>query len=80
METNERTTQAHRVLTYMKNHKYITQREALNELGVWRLASRISELQHKHGVAIESEFITVKNRFGEKCSVKRYYLGKGETA
>lgn len=76
METNERPTQASRVLAYMKKHKYITQREALNELGVWRLASRISELQHKHGIAVKSEFITVTNRWDEKCQVKRYWLAE----
>lgn len=44
-----------------------------------RLASRISELKNKHEIDIGSDFITVKNRYGEKCSIKRYYLGKGET-
>lgn len=76
METNERPTQSKRLLDYMKKHKYITQMEALNNLGIWRLASRISELQHKQGIAVESDFITVTNRYGEKCQVKRYWLAE----
>lgn len=79
METNERPTQAARVLQYMKDFGSITQYEALQDLGVMRLASRISELKNKHEIDIGSDFITVKNRYGEKCSIKRYYLGKGET-
>lgn len=80
METNERPTQSARVLQYMKDFGSITQYEALKDLGVMRLASRISELRHKHDIDIESDFVSVKNRYGEKCNVKRYYLGKGETA
>lgn len=53
----------------------ITQYDALFDLGVMRLASRISGLR-KQGYPIESEWVTVQNRFGEKCSVKRYYLAK----
>lgn len=80
MENNKRPTQSARVLQYMKDFGSITQYEALKDLGVMRLASRISELRLKHDVDIESDFITVKNRYGDKCSIKRYYLGKGETA
>lgn len=79
-ETNERPTQAKRLLAYMKKYKYITQMEALNNLGIWRLASRISELQHKQGIAVESDFITVTNRWGEKCQVKRYWLAEEQPA
>lgn len=80
METNQRPTQAARVLQYMKDFGSITQYQALQDLGVMRLASRISELKIKHEIDIDSDFVTVKNRYGEKCSIKRYYLGKGETA
>lgn len=74
METNSRPTQVQRVLEYMKNHKYITQKDADRDLGVSRLGARIFELKNKHGIAVDSDFITVKNRFGEKCDVKRYWL------
>lgn len=75
MENNKRPTQSERVLKYMQTNGWITQYEAMTELGVMRLASRISELR-KSGIKIQSEFITVKNRFDEKCKVKRYTVVK----
>jgi hypothetical protein len=74
---NNNPTQAHRVLDYMKEHGSITQLEALNEIGVMRLASRISNLK-KLGYTIESKFVTVRNRYGEECRVKSYSLGGEE--
>ena len=73
---NSNPTQCQRILDYMHDHGSITQLEALKDLGVFRLASRISELRDK-GCDIESEMIVVVNRYGEKCRVKRYYL-KGD--
>lgn len=71
MTGNTRPTQAQRVLDYIEAFGSITQLEALRELGVFRLASRVSELKKK-GYAIESEPVIVKNRWGEKTRVKRY--------
>lgn len=51
--------------------------EALNDLGVMRLASRISDLK-KQGYPIASEIEAVKNRYGENCYIKRYRLQGGE--
>lgn len=64
-------TQAERVLAYMREFGSITQLEALKELGVMRLASRISDLK-RQGYAIESKPEAVINRYGEKCYIKRY--------
>lgn len=69
-------TQAQRVLDYMERFGSITQLEALRDLGVMRLASRISDLK-KQGYVIRSETESVKNRFDEKCSIKRYSLAVG---
>lgn len=71
---NSKPTQAQRVLDYIEEHGSITQFEAMNDLGIMRLASRISELK-KNGYNIVSRMITVKNRFGENCSVKQYSMG-----
>jgi hypothetical protein len=57
----------------MTNYGGITQLEALRDLGVMRLASRISDLR-KAGHDIKSETITVKNKFEEECHVSRYSL------
>ena len=70
---NSNPTQAERILAYITEHGSITQLEALNDLGVLRLASRISELR-KNGHKIESQMVKVENRYGEKCRVKRYSL------
>lgn len=68
-----RPTQAQRVLAYMEEFGGITQFEAMKDLGVMRLASRISELK-KNGYKITDDMVGVKNRFGETCRVKRYRI------
>lgn len=73
MSSNSKPTQAERVLAYIERFGSITQYEALQDLGVMRLASRISELK-KNGYPIQSEVVTVKNRFEENCYIKRYSL------
>lgn len=75
--TAQKATQAERVLEYIEQFGSITQLEALNDLGVMRLASRISDLK-KQGYPIKSDVETVKNRFGENCYIKRYSLQGGE--
>jgi hypothetical protein len=72
---NCKPTQAERVLEYIKEFGSITQLEALRDLGVMRLASRISDLR-RMGIPIESEIVAVRNRFEEKCHIKSYRLGK----
>ncbi len=69
---NRRPTQCDRVLAYMDQRGSITQLDALMDLGVMRLASRISEIIHERGIQIEKEFVTVQNRFGEKCQIVAY--------
>ena len=66
-------TQSQRVLDYIEEFGSITQLEALRDLGVMRLASRISDLR-RMGVPIESTVETVNNRFEEKTYIKRYRL------
>lgn len=70
-------TQNVRILEYIEETGGITQLEAIRELGVMRLASRISDLR-REGYNIKSEFVPVKNRYGETCRIKRYMLGAAE--
>lgn len=77
MNKNSNPTQAQRVLDYIDQFGSITQLEALRDLGVMRLASRISDLK-KLGYPIKSDMETVQNRFGENCKIKRYSLAVGE--
>ena len=73
-KVNHIPTQNERIIDYMERFGSITPIEALQDLGVMRLASRISDLRSR-GVPIIGEMIEVKNRFGEKGHVKRYRLG-----
>jgi hypothetical protein len=66
-------TQNERIISYMKEFGSITQLEALRDIGVMRLASRISDLR-KQGYSIISNVEAVENRYGEKCRIKRYSL------
>lgn len=72
-------TQNQRILDYIDQFGSITQLEALRDLSVLRLASRVSDLK-RLGYPIKSNFATVKNRYGEECRVKRYYLAESEGA
>ncbi len=69
-------TQNQRVIEYLEQFGSITQLEALRDLGIMRLASRISDLK-KQGYRIESTTEAVNNRWEEKCYIKRYRLVKG---
>ena len=69
-------TQNDRIIEYIDKFGSITQLEALRDLGVFRLASRISDLK-RLGYPITSDMVTVKNRFGEDCHIKRYRMEGG---
>ena len=75
--SNSKPSQAQRVLAYIEQFGSITQHEAMIDLGIMRLASRVSELK-KQGYTITGEMVTVKNRFGENCRIKRYSMGGGD--
>lgn len=74
-KVDHKPTQNQRILDYIKRFGSITQLEALQDLGIMRLASRISDLK-RLGHPIVSEMETVENRFGEKCYIKRYSMEK----
>lgn len=69
-------TQTERVLAYIREFGSITQLEALRDLGVMRLASRVSDLR-KQGYNISGKNEAVKNRYGETCYIKRYRESEG---
>lgn len=70
---NKRPTQCERILKYLYDFESITQLEAFQDLGIMRLASRVSELR-KSGVSIIGTKTEVKNRYGEKCYITKYKL------
>lgn len=68
--------QTDRVLDYIREFGSITQLEALQYLGVMRLASRMSDLK-RLGYDVEGRIEAVNNRYGEKCYIKRYTVKEG---
>ena len=71
MNKKQKKTQQQRIIDYLKTHKYITQLDSNEYLGISKLATRISELKRK-GYIFNQKMITVKNRFGEDCRVMAY--------
>lgn len=72
---NSRPTQCDRIKKYIQDFGSITTLEAFTELGVVRLGARISEMR-ADGVPIYDRPEVVKNRYGEKCHIKRYFIGE----
>ena len=64
-------TQGERILNYMDEHGSISPMEAFTDLGITKLATRVSELI-RGGVKIEKEFEESQNRYGEKVCYMRY--------
>lgn len=75
-KVDHKPSQNERILKYMNDFGSITQYEAMQDLGVMRLASRISDLR-RLGYPITSKMEPVRNRYGEKSHVKRYRMGDG---
>ncbi len=78
MGNHTRPTQVQRIKKYINDFGSITTLEAFTELGVVRLGARISEMR-KNGIKIKDKQECVKNRYGEKCYIKRYYIEKENT-
>lgn len=69
--------QAEKIARHLEIYGSITSLEAMQEYGIMRLASRISDLK-KAGIPIKTEMVRGKNRFGENTSYAKYSLGVGE--
>lgn len=68
-----RITQEYIVLRHLKDFGSLTTWQAIQEYGITRLSARILELR-KQGHNIESENITVKNRYGNSTTFSKYYI------
>ena len=66
-------TQCERVLKYMRDFGSINPRQAMTDLGVMRLAARVSDLK-KAGHHISRRMVSSKNRYGEAVSFAEYKL------
>lgn len=66
-------TQNDKVIMYLQQFGSINPLQALGDLGIMRLASRISDLKSM-GYGIEKRMVTGKNRYGESVSYAEYRL------
>ena len=64
-------TQKQRILDYLQDFGSISPREAYLDLGVMRLAARMSEII-RDGVPIEKTMEARKNRYGQTVRYARY--------
>ena len=71
----EAMTQCETILRHMEDCGSITSLEAMQEYGIMRLASRITDLK-KAGYPIRREMVSRKNRYGETVSFARYSLAE----
>jgi len=77
-EKEQRLTQCMKIVKYMNDFGSITPVQAMKDLGVMRLAARISDLEAEDW-QIEHERETGENRYGEKTTYARYRLKQAVT-
>lgn len=65
------TTQQKQVMDYIKAYGEITPFEAFGDLGITKLATRISELKQM-GYRFEQEYVLATNRFGRPVHYMKY--------
>lgn len=76
---SEYATQNIRLLKYMKKNGSLTQAEAAEKLGIWRLGARIYDLK-RMGYPVKSEMVRDYNRYGTPIRYARYSLEVEENA
>lgn len=65
------TYQQRQIAEYIDEHGSITPIEAFQDLGITKLATRVSEMK-RAGIEFKQERISSKNRFGKPVSFMRY--------
>lgn len=61
------------IIEYIREFGSITPMDAFRDLGVTKLATRISEMRSA-GIEFDDKYETSKNRFGKSVTYKRYWL------
>lgn len=68
-------TQGEMIIQYIKDFGSITPMDAFHDLGITKLATRVSELSRK-GITFNRTFERSKNRYGKTVHYMRYTLGE----
>lgn len=66
-------TQKEQILDYLQRFKTITPMDAFADLGITKLATRVSEMR-RDGVEFNIESVKSKNRFGKPVRFAKYSL------
>lgn len=66
-------TQKEQILDYLERFNTITPMEAFADLGITKLATRVSEMR-REGIEFNIESVTSKNRFGKPVRFAKYSL------
>ena len=69
-------TQREAILQYIEEFGSITPMQAFSDLGITKLATRISEMR-KDGWEFKIETVTVRNRYGKSVSYAKYSFAEG---
>lgn len=72
-------TQCERVLKYLDDFGSINPLQAMADLGVMRLAARVSDLK-KDGYPISRRMVAAKNRYGETICFAEYRMEESKNA
>lgn len=70
-------TQRDAIIEYITEFGSITPMEAFSDLGITKLATRISEMR-KDGWTFKIEMVKRKNRYGKSVSYAKYSFAEGE--
>lgn len=75
MTNSDKMTQCKRIVEYLRKYGSVTNYICLTDIGILSPTKRISELR-RMGYPIDDRQEAVKNRYGDKCYVKRYFLNQ----
>ena len=70
-------TQRDAIIEYITEFGSITPMQAFSDLGITKLATRISEMR-KDGWTFKIEMVSTKNRYGKSVSYAKYSFAEGE--
>lgn len=73
-----KTTAVEQVKKHLLRYGKITQLQALDKFGTWRLSSIIHQLRYVHNMPIGSEMKHVKTRYGASTRIAIYHLKKSK--
>lgn len=69
----QKVSQATDVIEYCLKHGSITAKQAMDDLGCYRLSARVYDIR-SFGIVVNKEMITVQNRNGVDCRVAKYTI------